>query len=180
MNRANALGALLFAGITAGCATIVSDSSYPLGVNSSPDGAYFTVTNRDGIEVNRGTTPESIELKAGGGYFKSQLYTLVFSMEGYEDQVVSVRSTMDGWYWGNIVIGGLLGMLIIDPITGAMYKLPENVAVNMDGTPVVEPDAEEAETEETAVSANAGDLELVVVSIDSLSEEQRALLTPVE
>ena len=57
--------ALLFAGITASCATIVSDSSYPLAVNSNPDGASFTVTNREGVEVNRGTTPMTVELKAG-------------------------------------------------------------------------------------------------------------------
>ncbi len=125
--------ALLVMGL-AGCATIVSDASYPLAVNSDPEGAYFTVTDRDGIEVNRGNTPETVELKAGGGYFKTQNYTIVFAMEGYEDQAVSVRSSMDGWYWGNLVIGGLLGMLIIDPITGAMYKLPESVAVNMDGS----------------------------------------------
>lgn len=30
---------------------------------------------------------------------------------------------LDGWYFGNILIGGLLGMLIIDPATGAMWKI---------------------------------------------------------
>ncbi len=167
--------ALLFAGITAGCATIVSDSSYPLAVNSNPDGASFTVTNRDGVEVNRGTTPMTVELKAGGGYFRAQTYTIVLSKEGFEDQVISVRSSMDGWYWGNIVIGGLIGMLIVDPITGAMFKLPESVAVNMDGTPVPQ---ETTEADETAVSATAQDLEIMFVSVDELSDQQRALLQP--
>lgn len=30
---------------------------------------------------------------------------------------------IDGWYFGNILLGGLFGMLIVDPATGAMYKL---------------------------------------------------------
>lgn len=180
MKSTNAMVALLFAGITAGCATIVSDISYPLAINSAPDGANFTITNRDGIEVNRGTTPMTVELKAGGGYFKAQTYTIVLSKDGFEDQTVSVRSTMDGWYWGNILIGGLIGMLIVDPITGAMYKLPETVAVNMDGTPVEEPETDGAEVDETAVSANAQNLEVVFASLDDLTEEQRALLQPIE
>ncbi len=34
-----------------------------------------------------------------------------------------VNFKVDGWYWGNIVFGGLIGWLIVDPATGAMYKL---------------------------------------------------------
>lgn len=173
------LAALCVAAL-AGCATVVSDSSYPLAVNSNPDGAYFTVTNRDGIEVNRGTTPESVELKAGGGYFKAQTYTIVLSKEGFEDQTVSVRSTMDGWYWGNILIGGLVGMLIIDPITGAMYKLPETVHVNMDGSEVDWAEIEEEAADGTEIAANGRDLEVLFASVEDLDDEQRALLQPVE
>jgi hypothetical protein len=37
-------------------------------------------------------------------------------------------STLSGWYFGNILIGGLIGLLIVDPLTGAMYDLePENI-----------------------------------------------------
>lgn len=43
-----------------------------------------------------------------------------------------MRSTLDGWYFGNIVFGGLLGILVIDPYTGAMYRLPERVDVALD------------------------------------------------
>jgi hypothetical protein len=34
-----------------------------------------------------------------------------------------VGSKVEGWYWGNILFGGLIGMIIVDPATGAMYKL---------------------------------------------------------
>jgi len=42
---------------------------------------------------------------------------------------------MSGWYWGNILIGGLIGMLVVDPLTGAMYKLPDGANANL-GNPL--------------------------------------------
>ncbi len=32
---------------------------------------------------------------------------------------------MNGWYWGNFAIGGLIGFLIVDPLTGAMYRIKD-------------------------------------------------------
>lgn len=44
-------------------------------------------------------------------------------MAGYKTAGVSIRSELSGWYFGNIVFGGLIGMLIVDPATGAMWNL---------------------------------------------------------
>lgn len=39
---------------------------------------------------------------------------------------------MDGWYFGNILFGGLIGFLIVDPATGAMYTLkPDTLNVHL-------------------------------------------------
>jgi len=39
---------------------------------------------------------------------------------------------LSGWYWGNILFGGLIGVLIVDPITGKMWKLPtDDITVNL-------------------------------------------------
>jgi hypothetical protein len=46
---------------------------------------------------------------------------------------------MDGWYLGNIVFGGLVGLLVVDPLTGAMWKL--DPTMNADLTPLAEIDA---------------------------------------
>lgn len=43
------------------------------------------------------------------------------------NQTVPLSADISGWYFGNILFGGLIGMLIVDPATGAMWKLPENV-----------------------------------------------------
>lgn len=42
---------------------------------------------------------------------------------------------MDGWYIGNLLFGGLIGMLIVDPATGAMYKLDDSVYATLPVNP---------------------------------------------
>lgn len=39
-----------------------------------------------------------------------------------------VTGGVSGWYVANLLFGGLIGLLIVDPLTGAMYNLsPEDV-----------------------------------------------------
>jgi len=154
------LGAVMAAAlvVTSGCASILGDSRYPVEVSSAPAGASFEVTDKDGKVVHSGNTPSTVTLKSGRGYFKGQTYTLRFKKDGYPDKAVTVDSSLSGWYWGNIVFGGLIGMLIVDPATGAMYKLPEGVSADM-GAPV-------------AQSNQASDLKIVMV--EALSAESRA------
>lgn len=117
--------------ILSGCASIVSDSQYPVSVITTPAGATFEVRNRAGNVIHSGTTPGSVTLKSGAGYFKGETYTIAFRKEGFADQQTTLNSSLDGWYWGNIIFGGLIGMLAVDPATGAMYKLPENTATSL-------------------------------------------------
>ncbi len=115
-----ALAALI---LTSSCASIVSKSEYPIAINSTPSEAKITVTNKKGIVVYEGNTPSNIYLKSGAGFFSKAAYTVKFEKDGYDARTVPVEFKVDGWYWGNLVFGGLLGFLIIDPATGAMYKL---------------------------------------------------------
>lgn len=116
---------------TTGCASIVSDSQYTMAITSSPDDAIFTVTNEDGQVVNKGHTPSTISLDASHGYFDGSDYTITYHKDGYEDSVVTVSSSVDGWYVGNILFGGLIGLLIVDPATGAMWKLPKTASQSL-------------------------------------------------
>ena len=127
MRKLNARLALIPAAlaILSGCASIVSDSQYPVSVITTPAGATFEVRNRAGNVIHSGTTPGSVTLKSGAGYFKGETYTIAFRKEGFADQQTTLNSSLDGWYWGNIIFGGLIGMLAVDPATGAMYKLPD-------------------------------------------------------
>lgn len=144
-----------------GCASILGDSQYPVAVSSAPAGASFDIINKNGQVVHSGNTPSTVTLKSGKGYFAGQTYTLRFKKEGYPDKIVQLDSSVSGWYWGNILFGGLVGMLIVDPATGAMFKLPEFVSADM-GTPI----------------ASTNESTLTVALIESLSESQRASLIP--
>jgi hypothetical protein len=46
--------------------------------------------------------------------------------EGFEEQTVTVDTKVGGWYIGNFLFGGLIGLLIVDPATGAMWTLDTN------------------------------------------------------
>lgn len=113
---------------TTGCASIVGESQYPIAIRSTPAGAHFEVRNKSGELVHTGETPSSVTLKSSAGYFKGESYTVKFMKPGHADTVVNLKSGVSGWYWGNILIGGLIGMLIVDPATGAMYSLPDEVS----------------------------------------------------
>ncbi len=105
------------------CATLVSKSRYPISINTIPQGATVTITNKKGTEVFKGQLPARVDLRAGAGFFSRAEYQVKFSMPGYADRIIPITSRINGWYWGNILLGGLLGMLIIDPASGAMYKI---------------------------------------------------------
>lgn len=105
------------------CASIVSKSTYPLSINSSPSNAKVSITDKKGKEIYLGNTPANVKLKAGAGFFSKAEYQVKFSSPGYDDKIVPITFKLDGWYFGNILFGGLLGMLIIDPATGAMWKI---------------------------------------------------------
>lgn len=119
-----------------GCASIVSDSKYPVAVTSSPSGAAYEIVNEGGVSVRSGVTPDEVTLRAGAGYFDGEKYTVTYRKDGYTSSTQTLESGIDGWYWGNIVIGGLIGMLIVDPATGAMYTLPEKINSTLTVAPV--------------------------------------------
>ncbi len=54
-------------------------------------------------------------------------------MEGYSNSTgrTTLSAGLDGWYIGNILFGGLIGMLIVDPATAAMWKLDDRIVVNL-------------------------------------------------
>jgi hypothetical protein len=111
-----------------GCASIVHSGPRNIPVASEPQGAKVSIYDRGNLLVMTSTTPFVAPLNPGFGYFKSQTYRLVFEMPGYNSAVVNLDSSVSGWYFGNLLFGGLIGMLIVDPLTGAMYNLaPEMI-----------------------------------------------------
>ena len=109
--------------LLSGCATIVSKSRYPVYIHADPKGTNISITDRTGKEVYKGITPATITLSSGAGFFTKAEYQVKLSLPGYDEKVVPIYFKINGWYFGNIVFGGFIGMLIVDPATGAMWKL---------------------------------------------------------
>lgn len=115
--------------LSVGCATIVSKKKYPVHINSTPSNANLVIHNKHGIEIFKGKTPTTIELVPDAGYFQKGIYTLKFEKEGYDTLIYPLQGKIDEWYFGNSInllfgtIPGAIGFLIVDPLTGAMWKL---------------------------------------------------------
>jgi hypothetical protein len=167
MMRANFAARAALVGLAAaigGCATIISKSSQTMTVTSVPDAATVKIKNASGMQVHGGTTPMTVTLKKGRGYFKAETYTVSLSKEGYQPRDITVKGQVNGWYFGNIIFGGLIGLLAVDPATGAMYTLqPKQVAGTLDALKVTRLD---------------GQRTLTVVLVQELPEEMRNQLVP--
>ncbi|HEX2478414.1 MAG TPA: hypothetical protein VHK45_03985 [Geminicoccaceae bacterium] len=149
----------------AACASIVSDSKEMVTINSSPPAAQIAIADQSGIEVYRGTTPATVTLDASAGYFDGQKYTITFSKAGYKPATVQVDSRINGWYVGNIVFGGFIGWLVVDPLTGAMWALDsEHVSGSL---------AETVAMDETSSP------QLRIVALDSVPESARSRMIQV-
>jgi hypothetical protein len=123
---------IFLAAILAGCSSIISKTDYPVSINTSPDGAAFKITNSSGLKVHSGITPAMVSLKSSKGYMSGESYTIEVSKDGFYRKSFQLSSSVDGWYFGNIIFGGLIGMIFVDPVTGAMWNLPPRVDISLD------------------------------------------------
>jgi hypothetical protein len=106
------------------CATIISGGGKKdVLINSAPPNANFRITDETGKLVSEGVTPKIVSLSGGEAYFKMKRYEVKYNKEGYYPAAATINSNFNPWYMGNLCLGGLIGMLIVDPLTGAMYKI---------------------------------------------------------
>lgn len=102
------------------CATIMNGPNQSIGISSNPanagiwvDGQYF------------GQTPMIVKLSRKDNHF------LKIQLDGYMPYEATFTRQMSGWVFGNIFIGGIIGVAV-DAITGGIYKLtPEQVEAQM-------------------------------------------------
>lgn len=98
----------------AGCATIITGGSQTVSFDSSPQGA---IVNVNGKVV--GKTPMSISLDKG----KNK--TVVFKLKGHQAVSRQLSTSVQPWFWGNILTGGLFGSTT-DFASGAVYEYSPN------------------------------------------------------
>jgi hypothetical protein len=128
------VGGVLAGVVLTGCASIVRGPDQQVSLASQPAGARLVITDmRENKDIHVGTTPFTATLKRGAGYFKKAMYKVTVEQPGYRKEEVTVEGRPGGWYiGGNVLFGGLIGWLVVDPATGAMWTLdPEDVNVTL-------------------------------------------------
>jgi len=117
-----------------GCAAIIHGTDQNVKISSSPDGASVVIYDSHGAVVSNSSTPTVANLKRGDGFFKGATYRVEITKSGYETQTVQITSSMNGGSYliGNFFLGGFLGWVIVDPMTGGMWSLkPKNINTSL-------------------------------------------------
>jgi|GEM_PF-2378450 len=112
---------LVCALVGSGCATIVSGRNQDIHVTSNPPGVKVKADN--GVEV---TAPGDVTLA------RNKPHTLLAHCEGSEPQRRELECGVNGWLFGNILFGGLIG-IVVDMASGAHGELSPK-AVHFDFT----------------------------------------------
>jgi len=112
---------LLSALMLTSCATIVCGSKQEVSFNSTPANASIFIN-----EVEVGKTPFKTKLE------RNKEHSVVIKLDGFKPYETKLTKKFNAWYIGNIVFGGLIG-LIVDPVTGAIYQLsPKDVNAQLE------------------------------------------------
>lgn len=108
---------------TTGCATIVDGGEKFVSINVNPENAKIYVQSNKGDKfVRTGSFSLQVNRKAS--------YTLKIELPNYESEVIQIERGLDGWVFGNIALGGIIG-LVIDASTGNMWT-PKPKIVNVE------------------------------------------------
>jgi hypothetical protein len=115
--------------MVSGCASIISGTHQDVTITSQPVAANVTVEQlltTNNVVAWQGQTPANVKLSRNGSYL------VTVSMPGYKNAEFPVsNSGMNGWIFGNILIGGLVG-IIVDSASGAAKSLePGTINVNL-------------------------------------------------
>ncbi len=95
------------------CATILLGSKQSVGISSNPSSAKIYIN-----EESVGTTPKTVDIKKKD----AKSFKVKIELDGYQPYETVLTRKTSGWIAGNIVLGGLIG-LVVDLATGGAYVL---------------------------------------------------------
>jgi hypothetical protein len=123
-----------------GCASVFNSGPEQIQIDSTPNGARVTIYDERGEIAAQGRTQLKTQLKAGGK-FERHSYRVKIEKLGYAPKELLIRNELSGWYWGNFIYSGPLGALVVDPLTGNMWKLdPVKLDVTLEKLALPDPD----------------------------------------
>ncbi len=137
-----------------GCGTILNGTRATVRVESRPPGATVNIYDRRGTLVTSDQTPCRLRLKRATGIFSAAAYRVRVETPGYVPMEFEVTPAMSGWFWGNIILGGVVGMAV-DPLSGGMWKMsPRSKSTQLTRLPGVSPTQVVTETGRPTNPAN--------------------------
>jgi hypothetical protein len=111
------VASVLMVSVLSGCATILGGgTSQGISLTGEPSGVQYTIRAASGIQLTQGQTPSQVRLP------RNQEYQIEFSAPGYQSQKLALTKGLNGWIWGNLLVGWVIGFGV-DFIGGAAYKL---------------------------------------------------------
>jgi len=106
------------------CASIVSENQSTTYIETDPEKARCELHGQDFKRVLE--TPNSIHLPA-----EAAPLTIACKAPGYRTTTATLDTKLDGWIFGNILFGGLVG-IVIDAARGAGQKFPPRFSLILD------------------------------------------------
>ena len=98
-----------------GCASIISGRHQAVTFKSSPDEATVSI---DGRAIGKTPITTQVDRKSG-----AQVVTI--EKQGYKTETIQLKSTVNGWLFGNFLLGGVFGSTT-DSVTGAAYAYSQD------------------------------------------------------
>jgi len=122
------LGCVIVAGIVSiasGCATIVKGNSQSLSVKTDPPGAACELARKGKTVAVVNPTPGSTQVSKGAAALD-----VTCKKQGYLDATASASSSVQGWTLGNLLIGGVVG-LVVDAGSGALHEYQPEISLKL-------------------------------------------------
>jgi hypothetical protein len=116
---------IVCSGTLSGCATIVSGRKTEVTLDNSGGATYFSVLDNNNRVIDSGVTPKQVTLKTTQTWLTPAKYHVVYASQDGVEQY-NLNAGFNWWTAGNIVIGGVPG-IVIDAATGALWKLQPQV-----------------------------------------------------
>ncbi len=102
------------------CSSIFNGSQQDVEIKASETGADIVINGN-----NMGKTPAKIKLQRGKDHI------IEIKKAGYDTYRITTGKSITGWFWGNLLCGGLVGM-VIDLATGNAYDVePSTIMASM-------------------------------------------------
>jgi hypothetical protein len=115
-----------FALLLSGCATITKGTQQTITISTDPAGAVCDLTRDAKPLAVVNPTPGSIPIEKAMGSI-----SILCKKPGYQDAAGALASEFQAWTFGNIILGGLIG-IAVDAASGAMHEYPTMVTITLE------------------------------------------------